>query len=241
MRTTVEWKRELLLFTIIFLGLILAFFVAWNFRALWQNAMYDISDNDRPPVQEQILVVEGENAMSGEEVPTPVPTNDVSTAPPVTSSAEASMPAHTSQYILDIPKIGVHVPIAFPNDSDTDAVLESMERGVSLYPGSSLPGSAGRSVLLGHSSRASWYNGEYATVFSLLEKLNTLDEFYIEGPNGVKYTYIVFSKQFLSPDEANAILAGPSAPGEVDLVTCWPIGSASERTLIRAKLIGEES
>lgn len=143
-------------------------------------------------------------------------------------------------YQLVIPKIDVLAPIVIPRGAGNDAVLASMEEGVGLYPGSDEVGTPeSRSIILGHSSRASWYRGEYATVFALLSKLEPLDEFYVVG-GGKKYTYRVFSKQTLTPRETNQILSGEKSGSEVDLITCYPVGSASARTLVRASLVNVE-
>ncbi|OHB21892.1 MAG: hypothetical protein A2939_01325 [Parcubacteria group bacterium RIFCSPLOWO2_01_FULL_48_18] len=76
-------------------------------------------------------------------------------------------------------------------------------------------------------------------MFSLLGELELFDRFYIiDGSK--KHEYIIFSKEFLTPEQTNTVLAGPSAGSEIDLITCWPIGSASKRTLIRAKLVNSQ-
>lgn len=163
-----------------------------------------------------------------------------------------------TNFRLVIPKINVDVPVIAPRSSDKSAVLASLESGVALYPGSSQPGEEGRAVVLGHSSQASWYRGAYAYIFSLIPELNVGDEFYIFSQDK-KFTYRVFRSQVLSPDEANRLFASdptfPSvytqssshiegiagldiSPGsEIDLVTCYPIGSASKRNVVQAELI----
>lgn len=140
-----------------------------------------------------------------------------------------------NNFEIEIPKINVKAPVVFPKTDTIKDILTSLEYGVGLYPGSKLPGEEGRGVILGHSSRASWYRGDYATIFALLPKLEPGDNFFITY-KGKKYEYTVLSKQYLTPEETNAILAGPSSGSEIDLITCWPIGSASKRTLIRGKL-----
>jgi LPXTG-site transpeptidase (sortase) family protein len=126
-----------------------------------------------------------------------------------------------------------------PDGSTKSAILASLESGVGLYPGSVEPGTTGRTILLAHSSRASWYRGGYATVFALLPKLEQFDEFTIAG-GGKKYTYQVFATKVMTPDEANRFTATTPDDAEVDLVTCYPIGSASKRIVVQAKLIAEE-
>jgi LPXTG-site transpeptidase (sortase) family protein len=154
--------------------------------------------------------------------------------------ADSAMAKSGGAYQLIVPKISVAVPVAIPSDSSKTGILASLEEGVGLYPGSGVFGETGRSILLGHSSRATWYRGEYATIFALLPELKEFDRFYIAG-NGKKYTYEVFSKKILTPQETNALLATTPGDSEVDLVTCYPIGSASKRTVVQAKLVKTES
>ena len=141
---------------------------------------------------------------------------------------------------LVIPKINVVVPIIVPSADDKATVLATLEKGVGLYPGSTPPGANGRAVLLGHSSKASWYHGKYAYVFTLLSKLDPPDEFYITT-NTKKYVYQVAAHKTLSPADTNTLLEGPSATSEIDLVTCYPVGSASQRTIIQGVLVRTES
>lgn len=139
-------------------------------------------------------------------------------------------------YHLYIPKIGVSAPIILPKDDSNKSILASLKEGVGFYPGSQLPGETGRSVILGHSSQATWYLGQYGYVFVLLNKLQIGDEFYIVSKNK-KLMYEVFSNDILTPEETNKILSQtPENKSEVALITCWPIGSDSKRTLIQAKL-----
>ena len=139
-------------------------------------------------------------------------------------------------YYLYIPKIDVSAPIVLPKDGSNKSVLAGLEEGVALYPGSQLPGEIGRSVILGHSSKTSWYRGEYAYIFALLSKLQSGDEFYIVSGNK-KLVYKVFSNDILTPEQTNKLLSQiPQNESDVALITCWPIGFSSKRTLIQAKL-----
>ncbi|MDP3004169.1 MAG: sortase [Candidatus Azambacteria bacterium] len=139
-------------------------------------------------------------------------------------------------YYLYIPKIDVSAPIVLPKDESNKSVLAGLEEGVALYFGSQLPGEIGRSVILGHSSKTSWYRGEYAYIFALLSKLQSGDEFYIVSGNK-KLTYKVFSNDILTPEQTNKLLSQiPQNESDVALITCWPIGFSSMRTLIQAKL-----
>lgn len=141
---------------------------------------------------------------------------------------------------LSIPKIDANAPIITPAENTKADILASLEAGVGLYPGSVPPGGNGRAVILGHSSKASWYRGKYAYIFALLPKLEKGDEFYITADRK-KYVYRVFDKQVLSPADANVLLASPASGSEAVLITCYPIGSASKRQIIRAQMVRTEN
>jgi LPXTG-site transpeptidase (sortase) family protein len=151
-------------------------------------------------------------------------------------------PAHSvfaGGYTLIIPKIDTMTPIVIPRNPSKEGILAALEEGVGLYPGSVDVGVAGRTIILGHSSRASWYFGQYAYIFSLLHKLDASDSFYVTG-GGKRYTYKVIANKVLSPVDTNSLLATTSPDSEIDLVTCYPVGSASQRTIIQAKLVKVE-
>ena len=250
MKTT-NLKREALLFSILFMGMVLVAFFFFNAQAFVDQIRYSYFG---PASTEEILDF-GHQLGAVDTTPIPLAATTTPAAPSETLKPQPaaptppSAPATTdtvvpgtsaqsavSSYRLVIPKIGVNVPMVFPSDDSMKAILASLELGVGIYHGSDLPTELGRTVVLGHSSRASWYRGDYATVFSLLPKLEQLDEFYVLEGNK-KHRYIIFAKQCLSPTETNAVLSGMSAGSEIDLITCYPIGSASQRTLIRAKYI----
>lgn len=137
---------------------------------------------------------------------------------------------------LVISKTGVRVPIVFPTDTSTQGVLKSLESGVGVYPGSIMPGEKGHMIILGHSSLASWYRGNYARVFALLNRLSVGDEFMIQAGD-VKYVYRITANQVFKPAAADAYMALPTDGSIVDLVTCDPVGSAANRRIVSAELI----
>ncbi|MFH1990567.1 MAG: sortase [Patescibacteria group bacterium] len=145
-------------------------------------------------------------------------------------------------YYLYIPKIEVLAPVIPFEDTSEKSVSAVLEKGVGLYAGSQLPGKAGRAVILGHSSKETWYHrdGQYAYNFALLDKLQNGDEFYMVF-EGKKLIYKVFSNSILTPEKTNEILSQiPKGDSEIALITCWPIGFALKRVLIQAELISIE-
>lgn len=142
----------------------------------------------------------------------------------------------SKDYHLYIPKIGVSAPIILSEENSTESMLKALENGVGLYPEYRLPGQTGRSVILGHSSKATGYKGEYGYVFSLLGKLQKGDEFYVTKGN-YKLTYKVFSSDILAPNEVDKLISQkPENESVLTLITCWPIGFSSKRTVIQGNL-----
>ena len=152
------------------------------------------------------------------------------------SKISYALGSNNKDYYLYIPKIDVSAPIIFSKDNSIKSILEGLEKCVGFYPGYQLPGQNGLSVILGHSSKTDWYKGEYAYIFSLLGKLQEGDEFYVTTGNS-KLIYKVFSSDILTPRQADELLSRkPENDSVIALVTCWPIGFSSKRTVIQAKL-----
>jgi len=148
--------------------------------------------------------------------------------------------SEVKEMTLSIPKIDVNAPVILASEESNQGILTALESGVGLFPDSAKPGAEGRAIILGHSSRGSWYRGNYAYVFALLPKLETYDEFYITTDH-TKLVYQVFSKKIMTKAEANTLFNTPTIGSEVNLMTCYPIGSASKRTVIQAKLVRSEA
>lgn len=207
--------RRLAIFLLLFLGASLFFYLLLNGGAFFKELRYAIFLNS------------------------PFVSYDLKTGEILKLASAADLPPGAN-YQLFLPRVQVQTPIISPNDSATKAILAAMEDGAALYPGSVLPGSSGRAVVLGHSSRASWYRGSYATIFSLLPQMKVGDEIYVVGKDK-KYTFRVFDRKVMSPSDTNALLESAPDGSEIALITCYPIGSASQRNIVLAKLVATEN
>lgn len=230
MRPTVNRKRlkQANIFLIIFFGMSLFVFFIMNGGAFAANIRYALFLKS-PFVEEDlargdILQIDPAGAASS------------------TPGARAGSREFPKQeYELFVPKISLQTPIVPPASASKESILASMERGVALYPSSNQIGTpSGRSILLGHSSRAPWDRGNFSTIFSLIPKLSVFDEIYVVG-NGKKYVYQVFSTKILTPSDTNALLSGYASGSELDLITCYPLGSASKRNIVQASLVRVEN
>lgn len=132
---------------------------------------------------------------------------------------------------IEIPKIGVSAPLIL--DVSSDNILTALKDGVVQYQNTAKPGEIGNSVIFGHSSGYPWDDGKFKTVFALLDKLQSGD--IIVVPYGSqRFEYTVTSNRIVKPTELS-VLAKTTDP-TLTLITCYPVGGSSSRTIITAKL-----
>ena len=122
---------------------------------------------------------------------------------------------------VDIPKIGVYLPVQHGTDADT------LERAVGHVVGTSLPvgGSSTHAVLSAHSGLAS------SKLFSDIDQLAVGDTFYIHVL-GDTLAYEVDSINTVLPTDTR-LLQIEDGKDYVTLVTCTPFGVNTHRLLVR--------
>jgi len=140
---------------------------------------------------------------------------------------------------LSIPKLGVKAPVIWSRTPDT--FEEDLDNGLVHYPGTSLPGQVGVTYISGHSSNYAWRQSAYNHVFARLNELNPGDEFFINlyraDDSMLTLRYIVYEKNKYKPDDQAQFL-GTGDDSVVNLSTCWPLGTTSERYVVSARLTG---
>ena len=122
---------------------------------------------------------------------------------------------------VDIPKIGVYLPVQQGTDADT------LERAVGHVVGTSLPvgGSSTHAVLSAHSGMAS------SKLFSDIDQLAVGDTFYIHVL-GDTLAYKVDTITTVLPTDTS-LLQIEDGKDLVTLVTCTPFGINTHRLLVR--------
>ena len=122
---------------------------------------------------------------------------------------------------VDIPQIGVYLPVQHGTDADT------LERAVGHVVGTSLPvgGSSTHAVLSAHSGMAS------AKLFSDIDQLAEGDMFYIHVLGEV-LAYKVDAINTVLPTDTR-LLQIEDGKDYVTLVTCTPFGVNTHRLLVR--------
>lgn len=135
---------------------------------------------------------------------------------------------------LTIPKISVDAPVVYGMDKVEDYyVQKALEDGVLHFGGSPVPGQPGNAVFVGHSSNQPWSAGHYKFVFMMLDKLEVGDKIYLTY-KGVRYTYDVTEKRVVKPNDVS-VLEGSKTP-TATFITCTPLGTNTNRLVIKAKL-----
>ena len=122
---------------------------------------------------------------------------------------------------VDIPKIGVYLPVQHGTDADT------LERAVGHVVGTSLPvgGSSTHAVLSAHSGMAS------SKLFSDIDQLTEGDTFYIHVL-GEALAYEIDAINTVLPTDTS-LLQIEDGKDLVTLVTCTPFGVNTHRLLVR--------
>ena len=126
---------------------------------------------------------------------------------------------------VDIPQIGVYLPVQHGTDADT------LEKSVGHVVGTSLPvgGSSTHAVLSAHSGMAS------SKLFSDIDQLAVGDMFYIHVLGEV-LAYKVDAIHTVLPTDTS-LLQIEDSKDYVTLVTCTPFGVNTHRLLVRGRRV----
>lgn len=154
---------------------------------------------------------------------------------PVNQEISSSYKPNYSEQVnsIIIYKINVQAPLVFAGGTTQKELNNALNQGVIIYPGSALPGQDGEVFLSGHSSSYPWVKTQYGQVFTLLDKLEAGDTVSLIY-NHSQYDYRITGKQILAPKDTKInSTSGPT----LALMTCWPIGTALNRLVVRGELI----
>ena len=182
-------------------------------ETVYVNAIADADDaklsNQRRAAKEYNAMLRGEAAVS----------TGGASAPPVDYAEQLTVGG--AMCTIDIPKIGVYLPVRHGTEAET------LERAVGHVVGTSLPvGGAGtHAVLSAHSGMAS------AKLFSDIDQLAEGDTFYIHVLGEVLAYEVDQIATVLSGD--TSLLQIEDGQDLVTLVTCTPFGVNTHRLLVR--------
>lgn len=174
-----------------------------------------IEDSNADELEQQRQAAQQYNAMlSGATI-----TEGGASAPPLAYAQQLTV-GGVMAYV-DIPKIGVYLPVQHGTDAET------LERAVGHVVGTSLPvgGSSTHAVLSAHSGMAS------SKLFSDIDQLAVGDTFYIHVLGEV-LAYQVDTINTVLPTDTS-LLQIEDGKDLVTLVTCTPFGVNTHRLLVR--------
>lgn len=131
-----------------------------------------------------------------------------------------------------IASIDVRAPIIW--NVPLAEALNGLQRGVVHARESYLPGEAGRTFIVGHSSGYWWLKNPWTKVFALLDHVNDGDLVFLKM-NGKTYAYQVTHSEIVSPKEVNVIRDEQLNHNQLALMTCTPVGTSLNRLVLYAE------
>ncbi len=157
------------------------------------------------------------------------PSRHVTNTPIILSSSDIT--ASSTPEVI-IPKINVEIPINYSLTTDDENTVENaLEGGVVHYASTVFPGQNGNAAFFGHSSNNIFNPGKYKFAFVLLHTLVQGDIFYLTY-NGTVYTYKVFDKQIVSPNDVSVLNNVSGHAATATLITCDPPGTSNNRLVV---------
>lgn len=137
--------------------------------------------------------------------------------------------SHVTHYTLSIPKLGINNAMVEINGSN-------LEKSLIHYPGTTLPGSFGTTVIFGHSVLPQFFNPKnYKTIFATLPTIKEGDEILI-AYDGVSYRYRVIKMFEVLPDNIS-VLEQHYDDEYLNLITCVPPGTYLRRLVVVSRLV----
>ncbi len=181
---------------------------------------------------------------SKQRAPLPRPTTTVTVAPtttvapPVGGSAAPTTAATTTTIPkpepLDIPEPdSVFAQLAIPrinmkaNNIVSGVSVDDLRKGVGHFRNTPLPGQKGNVAFAGHRTT-------YGGPFLHLDQMQTGDPITLTNLLGELFVYKVTSQTVVAPDDTSVLQ--PTDLPTLTLVTCTPVGTSTDRLIIKADL-----
>ena len=153
--------------------------------------------------------------------PTPTP---AIIQPVLQSVAQGAAPPPKPAKRLIIPRLGLNEPVV--EVTVNLGAWQVADNAVGHNVGTAMPGQPGNMVLVGHRDIR-------GSIFLRLNEMQQGDEFSVVSDNGV-FRYQVTSISEVDPTEVSVM--NPTVDPTATLITCTPIGIASRRLIVKARL-----
>lgn len=151
---------------------------------------------------------------------------------PVSSSEGQNLPPDT----IWIRHLGIEAPLIYIQEDSEEAFQVALQRGVTHFTGTPLPGENGNAYFFGHSSDFVTSPGDYKTIFALLPRIQPGEIIEITNPSGNLFKYEV-EKTFVVEPTDLSVLEQDLSKKQLTLQTSYPLGSALRRFIVVAQLI----
>lgn len=159
---------------------------------------------------------------------------------PLVTEDGASIAPVNIDFSLIVPKIGINAPVlAGVNPAKPGEYLAALQKGIAHASTSFFPDEQGTVYLFSHSTNYDWFVRDLNAVFYLLKNLSEGD-LMVVFYKGHRYTYRLTEKRVVGANEIS-YLVPQTGSKKLILQTCWPPGSTSQRLLIFADLVEEQS
>jgi len=156
----------------------------------------------------------------------------VTTATPVLATATpAPVAALTPNNTIAVPALGISAPIQWQVPQTESAEKTALASGVIHLDQTALPGTAGSTVISGHSSDYPWSQGQYKSIFAPLLKIK-LGTQIILNYQGVEHTYTVQKTYEVKPNDQSVLKQ--TSTEQLILLTCTPLGTSARRLVVVA-------
>lgn len=197
----------------ILLIMIGASIIGWGFYMNYEGkkAKNDLLESFR----RDLKAMEQWEQTSGDENSDDSSNNQDKPSRPTTNSKAIAM--------IEIPKIDLLVPVVEGTNP------EDIKYAVGHFKDTDMPGTTGNFAVAGH--RSYTFN-EY---FNRLDELENGDTVKVTTIDGKQYTYEVFEKLVVLPEETSVLMS--TKEPIITLVTCTPIRKATHRLIVKGKLI----
>lgn len=158
----------------------------------------------------------------------------------------ASLPSQAGEHsvptlaanTLSIPSLGIEAPLVYITGTTETDFQEALAEGVVHYPGTAQIGEPGNSYFFGHSSDLAWAKGKFKTVFEKLPDIKPGNNIYISNSAGKTFTYTTTKTFVVNPTETWVLDQGDKKRSILSLQTSYPVGTAKQRFVVQAELVG---
>lgn len=159
--------------------------------------------------------------------------------PLVAPDGSTIIPVDTDFNII-VPKIGINAKVVGNVDpTDPNDYARALKEGVAHASTSFFPDQNGVVYLFSHSTNYEWFVKDLNAIFYLLKNLEAGDKIVLMY-KGKQYTYQLTEKRIVAPTETSYMMPIENTRMLI-LQTCWPPGSTTERLLLFANLVNEQT